>query len=144
MRRRPPRSTRTYTLFPYTTLFRSIRQTRPGPDLASIKDETVTARDGKPIPVRIYRPKAKGTLPILVYYHGGGWLFGNIEAVDRSMRRLADEAGVIVVSTEYRLAPENPYPGSWNRSEEHTSELQSLLRISYAVFCLKKNNNTNK
>src|SRR3546814_3128098 len=100
MIRRPPRSTRTDTLFPYTTLFRSksaaeiraganqqwIRQTRPGPDLASIKDETVTARDGKPIPVRISRPKAKGTLPILVYYHGGGWLFGNIAAVDRSMR----------------------------------------------------------
>src|SRR3546814_11456167 len=129
MIRRPPRSTRTDTLFPYTTLFRSksaaeiraganqqwIRQTRPGPDLASIKDETVTARDGKPIPVRIYRPKAKGTLPILVYYHGDGWLFGNIEAVARSMRRLADDAGVIAVSKEYRVAHENPYP----RSRQH-------------------------
>src|SRR3546814_19126062 len=62
-----------------------IRQTRPGPDLASIKDETVTARDGKPIPVRIYRPKAKGTMPIRVYYHGGGWLFGNIEADRKSV-----------------------------------------------------------
>lgn len=95
-----------------------ISRTRPGPDLASVSDETVTARDGKPIPVRIYRPEAAGTLPILVYYHGGGWLFGNIEAVDRSMRRLADEAGVMIISTDYRLAPENPYPASWNDAED--------------------------
>ncbi|MFV3127266.1 alpha/beta hydrolase [Niveispirillum sp. KHB5.9] len=95
-----------------------IRQTKPGPALASVTDDKVTARDGKPIPVRIYHSKAEGTLPILVYYHGGGWLFGNIEAVDRTMRRLADEAKVIIVSTDYRLAPENPYPGSWNDAED--------------------------
>ncbi|MEA3537797.1 MAG: alpha/beta hydrolase [Pseudomonadota bacterium] len=97
---------------------RWIRRTKPGPDLASTTDETVTARDGKPIPVRIYRPKAPGPLPVLVYYHGGGWLFGNLEAVDRAMRRLADEAKVMIISTDYRLAPENPYPASWNDAED--------------------------
>lgn len=96
---------------------RWIRRTKPGPELA-ITDDTVPARDGKPIPVRIYRPKAEGALPVLVYYHGGGWLFGNIEAVDRAMRRLADEAGVMIISTDYRLAPENPYPASWNDAED--------------------------
>ncbi|MBB4631148.1 alpha/beta hydrolase [Sphingosinicella soli] len=96
---------------------RWIRRTKPGPELATT-DETVTARDGKPIPVRIYRPKAEGPLPVLVYYHGGGWLFGNIEAVDRAMRRLADEAKVMIISTDYRLAPESPYPGSWNDAED--------------------------
>lgn len=94
------------------------RRTRPGPELARVHDDQARARDGRPIPVRIYHPKAPGTLPILVYYHGGGWLFGNIAAADRAMRRLADEAKVIVVSTEYRLAPENPYPASWNDAED--------------------------
>lgn len=93
-------------------------RTKPGPALASVTDETLTARDGKPVPVRIYRPKPDLVLPILVYYHGGGWLFGNIEAVDRAMRRLAGEANVIIASVDYRLAPENPYPGPWNDAED--------------------------
>ncbi len=94
-----------------------ISRTLPGPKLASVTDESITARDKKPIPVRIYRP-TEGALPILVYYHGGGWLFGNIAAIDRSMLRLAKEAGVIIASVDYRLAPENPYPGSWNDAED--------------------------
>jgi acetyl esterase len=95
-----------------------IRKTKPGPELASVRDEHAPSRNGQPIPVRIYHPKASGKLPILVYYHGGGWLFGNIEAVDRSIRRLADEAKVIVVSTQYRLAPEHPYPSAWEDAED--------------------------
>ncbi len=95
-----------------------IRKTKPGPELAWARDEQVPSRGGETIPVRIYRPEASGTLPILVYYHGGGWLFGNIAAVDRSMRRLADEAKVIIVSTEYRLAPEHPYPAAWEDAED--------------------------
>lgn len=94
-----------------------ISRTKPGPDLHAITDETVTARDGQQIPVRIYRP-TEGPLPVLVYYHGGGWLFGNIAAVDRSMRRLAKEANVLIISTDYRLSPESPYPGPWNDAED--------------------------
>ena len=100
-----------------------IRKTKPGPQPASIRDEKVPSRKGESIPVRIYHPKVSSPkssekLPVLVYYHGGGWLFGNIEAVDRTMRRLADEAQVIIVSTEYRLAPEHPYPAAWEDSED--------------------------
>src|SRR3546814_1808882 len=88
MIRRPPRSTRTDTLFPYTTLFRSIGQ-RPDDGTAPVRERQHRQRPGRQ------------------------------EALPR---------GVFV-----RL-----------RSEEHTSELQSLMRISYAVFCLqKKKNNTN-
>lgn len=97
---------------------RWIRRTKPGPALASVRDEQVRSRDGQPVPVRVYHPKARGTLPILVYYHGGGWLFGNIAAVDRSSRRLADEAKVIIISAEYRLAPEHPYPAAWEDAED--------------------------
>src|SRR3546814_5588359 len=77
MIRRPPRSTRTDTLFPYTTLFRSARQVNVMPGLDAVKSDEAT-------------PSGKPTLALVA------------------------------------------------RSEEHTSELQSLMRISYAVFCLKK------
>jgi len=97
-----------------------IRQTHPGPALASVRDEQATSRTGQPIRVRIYRPKTNGAgaLPVLVYYHGGGWVIGNIETIDRSMRLLADVAKVIVASVDYRLAPEHPYPASWNDAED--------------------------
>lgn len=95
-----------------------IRQANPGPELAWTRDEQAASRAGQPIRVRIYRPRAEGALPVLVYYHGGGWVIGNIEAIDRSMRLLADVAKVMVVSVDYRLAPENPYPASWDDAED--------------------------
>src|SRR3546814_7716121 len=94
MIRRPPRSTRTDTLFPYTTLFRSTISARTRPcSMRSLRSEMLIGRGKRKLPLA--RPKQR---------------------------------------------PES------RRSEEHTSELQSLMRISYAVFCLKKktknNNNT--
>src|SRR3546814_14170431 len=85
MIRRPPRSTRTDTLFPYTTLFRSPRNDARGPK----------------------RPTSQA--------------FSSIDTV------IADRKPLDIQC-------------AWSRSEEHTSELQSLMRISYAVFCLKKKN----
>src|SRR3546814_5586236 len=88
MIRRPPRSTRTDTLFPYTTLFRSTgTSSEPGPPAVADR------------------------------------------LVDRSVRLLSARLRPVLVRPRPRLY----------RSEEHTSELQSLMRISYAVFCLKKN-----
>src|SRR3546814_2643575 len=98
MIRRPPRSTRTDTLFPYTTLFRSYQQA-DGPNAA---------------PVQCRRQ------------HCGG-------------ERSGQERGVGIAGLAVRCA--GRLPGRIERSEEHTSELQSLMRNSYAVFCLKKKNN---
>src|SRR3546814_7816225 len=111
MIRRPPRSTRTDTLFPYTTLFRStaVRLRHPGP--------------GK---CRLYI--------LLIYSHKGAFLAPNENRVRHAMTHcLLKASGVSAVRREVRL----------RRSEEHTSELQSLMRISYAVFCLKKNKKKN-
>src|SRR3546814_1347039 len=94
MIRRPPRSTRTDTLFPYTTLFRSVLH-----DLLGAAP-VVHQQPGQPHHVPVVRP------------------------VERHEPRLG------------------PPPG--RRSEEHTSELQSLMRISYAVFCLKKKKKTHR
>jgi acetyl esterase len=62
------------------------------------------------LPVRIYEPDAARPTPVLVYFHGGGWVVGSIESHDGVCAELARLAGVVVVSVAYRLAPEAPYP----------------------------------
>src|SRR3546814_3384290 len=108
MKRRPPRSTRTDTLFPYTTLFRSVRDTherlfygrRGTPTVWSLADALTEMEPG-----------SEGTM---LYPSGVAAIACALLAVLKPGATLTD------------------------RSEEHTSELQSLMRISYAVFCLKK------
>ena len=78
--------------------------------------EPVPAEDGTipgpggPIPVRIYRPENPSG--VLVYFHGGGWVLGNLNTVDGVCATLARQAGVTVVSVDYRLAPEHPFPAA--------------------------------
>src|SRR3546814_6904762 len=111
MIRRPPRSTRTDTLFPYTTLFRSheIRARAPkhvgGPIYQGLRVYPDTQIDG-----------------LERRFRGGGCTWHISDPLRRSYHR------------RYTTC-------IWFRSEEHTSELQSLMRISYAVFCLKKKTN---
>src|SRR3546814_10818510 len=100
MIRRPPRSTRTDTLFPYTTLFRSVY----------LYQGKVTADD----------------------------IGGNGAQPYSSTNVVADGSGAYRYTAAF--LPEGTYTLALTRSEEHTSELQSLMRISYAVFCLKKKN----
>lgn len=65
------------------------------------------------IPIRIYTPVAtSGALPVLVYFHGGGWVIGNIATHDKLARTLANEGHCVVVSVDYRLAPEDPFPAA--------------------------------
>jgi len=67
------------------------------------------------IPVRIYTPVAAGgTGPVLIYYHGGGWVIGDLDTHDALCRSLANEAGCKVIAVHYRLAPENPFPASFD------------------------------
>jgi acetyl esterase len=64
--------------------------------------------------VRTYRPAGDGPFPIIVYYHGGGWVIGSINSYDASCRALANSCDAIVVSVAYRQAPEFPYPQARN------------------------------
>src|SRR3546814_19897159 len=109
MRRRPPRSTRTDTLFPYTTLFRSSARCCAGPSFAPLTEIDDVKREHLPLDGR------QAVLP-------GGHV-SPPPTIDRPIDRL---------------------PVTAVRSEEHTSELQSLMRISYAVFCLKKKKHIKK
>ena len=61
---------------------------------------------------RLYRPVAAGVLPVILYSHGGGWTFGSPASHDRMTRLLALESGCAVLSLDYRLAPEHPFPAS--------------------------------
>jgi len=87
--------------------------------MAKVEDRTIEGRGG-PIHLRIYRPHAENDapLPILVYHHGGGWIFASVAALDRVARLIANEAKVIVVSVDYRLAPEHPYPAASDDGED--------------------------
>ena len=76
-------------------------------------DRTVDGAVGK-IPARIYTPDGGGPFPVIVYFHGGGWVIGDKQVYDGGARGLAKEANAVVVSVDYRLAPENKFPASWD------------------------------
>ena len=86
----------------------------PAEDVADVRDTAAPGPGGK-IPVRIYR--ASGTLPgeklpALIYYHGGGWLLGDLDSHDTVCRRFANLARCCVVSVDYRMAPEHKFPAA--------------------------------
>ncbi len=92
-------------------------------DVAVVADRTIPGAVGD-LPIRVYRPAGLGGVPgaagsepgdppgVLVFFHGGGWSIGSIETHDAVCRALANGAGILVVSVEYRLAPEEPFPAA--------------------------------
>ncbi len=85
---------------------------------------------GNNIPVRIYRPGSQGPYPVLVYFHGGGWVLGSPEFCDASCRALTNLAQCIVVSVDYRLAPEHPFPAA---ADDAFTALQWVLENAPSI-----------
>ncbi len=81
----------------------------PPEPVADVRDLVIGTRP--PLSARLYRPRS-GTLPLLVYFHGGGWVVGSVTISDPFCRALANASGCAVVSVEYRLAPEDRYPAA--------------------------------
>ena len=79
------------------------------------KDTTIPGPAG-PLPVRIYTPQGTGPFPVIVYYHGGGWVIADKEVYDAGARGLAKQAEAVVVSVDYRRAPEHKFPAAWDDS----------------------------
>jgi acetyl esterase len=83
----------------------------PMPEYSVVKTEDrAIAVEDREITVRVYTPPGDGPFAVVVFFHGGGWVVGTLETHDPYCRALATEAGVVVVSVDYRLAPENKFP----------------------------------
>jgi acetyl esterase len=81
------------------------------PDLHKVENRDIPRDEGM-IPIRIYWPTDENGLPLLVYYHGGGFTVGDLDTHDHICRILAERSKAIVVSADYRLAPEHPFPAA--------------------------------
>ncbi len=83
----------------------------PAPKLAlhDVRDEAIPVEDGT-ITVRVYRPDTNEGAPIVVFFHGGGWVLCDLESHDATARRIAKESGCVVVATDYRRPPEHLWP----------------------------------
>ena len=100
-------------------LYLSLRPASQGPmpDGISVSNRRIAGKDGGSVPVRVYRPdrlSPEAKLPGLLYAHGGGWVFGNLDSHDVLCAQLAIEAGIAVMAVDYRLAPETRFPGAFD------------------------------
>lgn len=84
----------------------------PPAEVAEVHNLNAPGPDGNVIALRSYRPAIEGDLPVLLYFHGGGFVAGTLEVADGPCRLLANSAGAIVVSVDYRLAPEHRSPAA--------------------------------
>ena len=103
---------------PIDQLRESMRQSSaamPTPEvtLAAITDRTI-AGPGGPLAIRIYTPQGTAPFPVVMFFHGGGWVIGDIDTHDAVTRSFAAGAGAIVISVDYRLAPEHRFPAGVN------------------------------
>ncbi|HEV8584679.1 MAG TPA: alpha/beta hydrolase [Methylomirabilota bacterium] len=97
-------------------MFRETRpaSTPPAPEIGAVREVKASGPLGE-IPLRVYRPAgvpAATRLPVYVYFHGGGWVIGDLETHDVVCRQITAESGVCVISVDYRLAPEHKFPAS--------------------------------
>ncbi|MRH41158.1 alpha/beta hydrolase fold domain-containing protein [Aquibacillus halophilus] len=83
------------------------------PEVGRVEDRTIPGPDGE-IPVRIYTPHGQGPFPALIYFHGGGWVLGDLNSSDTSCRLLTNGVNCVVISVDYRLAPEHKFPAAVN------------------------------
>src|ERR1700730_8804626 len=77
-------------------------------------DATFPGQDGTPLTATLYTPTGPGPFPAVVYFHGGGWVIGNMHVSDAGARALAKGAQAVVISVDYRLSPENKFPTAWD------------------------------
>lgn len=80
-------------------------------DPAEVFELTIPGPAG-PLPIRVYRPRSEGPLPVVVYFFGGGWVVGSLDTSDAICRALSTMVPCVVVSVGYRLAPEHPFPAA--------------------------------
>ena len=95
----------------YRALLQYAAAQAPEVAVAAVEDVEVDGAEG-PLPARVYRPERRGPVPTLVFFHGGGFVIGDVAAYDHQCRTLCAEVGAVVLSVDYRLAPEHPFPAA--------------------------------
>jgi acetyl esterase len=86
----------------------------PSPEMKTVENSAFAGPAG-PVPIRIYTPNGvEAPAPVLVWFHGGGWVIGSLDTCDAQCRQIAERAGVVVVSVGYRLAPEHVFPAAFD------------------------------
>lgn len=80
--------------------------------LTEVRDLAIEGEGGHPLNIRLYRPEGEGPHPVVLYFHGGGFILGDLDSQDMIARGLAEAAASLVLSVDYRLAPEHPYPAA--------------------------------
>ncbi|HTA68389.1 MAG TPA: alpha/beta hydrolase [Bryobacteraceae bacterium] len=94
----------------FEALAEARRQMTPEP-VDQVRDLKIPGPAGE-IPIRVYSPKAQSPSPALIYFHGGGWVLGDLESHDHVCRAVANSASCVVLSVDYRLAPEHKFPAA--------------------------------
>ncbi len=84
----------------------------PSPIVLDRLEDSAIPGPGGPLPIRIYRPAGAAPKPIIVYFHGGGWVLGSLDTHDATCRALARDTDAVLVSVDYRLAPEHRFPAA--------------------------------
>ncbi|MDB6175337.1 MAG: Alpha/beta hydrolase [Chthoniobacteraceae bacterium] len=88
------------------------KQDKKGPEPVGEVDDTSIAIGDHKVKVRVYSPKGKGPFPVILYIHGGGWVIADLDTYDATPRALCNLVNAIVISTEYRHAPEHKFPAA--------------------------------
>jgi len=108
------------------------------PETVSVREFAIPGPRG-PIPIRLYRPRDERARSTLVYYHGGGWVLGTLDSVESICLELASRTGRLVVSVDYRLAPEHPFPAPLDDAaaalawvSENAASIGATLPVSVA------------
>src|ERR1700745_1858449 len=95
----------------YLQLTQGVRSPEQVVPVASVEDRVVPGAEGAR-PARVYRPEGAGPFPVIAFYHGGGWVIGDLETHDNMARNVCRGARAVVVSIDYRVAPEHPFPAA--------------------------------
>jgi cation diffusion facilitator CzcD-associated flavoprotein CzcO/acetyl esterase/lipase len=105
-------------------------QSPPGPEVGEVVDGTLPGADGSDLAYRLYRPDTAGPHPLVAYFHGGGWVIGHATSDDALCRDLCNQSGAVIVSVDYRHAPEARFPAAADDAyaavcwiAEHAAEL---------------------
>jgi acetyl esterase len=124
----PLRDSRTMTPQSARDALRALAASRtavPPPAVKSVEDTKVSGATG-PLAARVYRP-SDATAPTVVFFHGGGWVAGDLDTHDRQARNLAIETGAVVVSVDYRRPPEVRSPGAFEDAFAAVSDVASRI-----------------